>query len=172
MKVLCAWCKKEIGDNPNQDEGSNFEITHGICEPCSDYFFSDRPHTIDKFLNQLKAPVLMVNPKGEVVLANKTALQLLDKDLESVGGLKGGDVMECAYAKLPEGCGNTEHCAACTIRNNVMATFKTGKCLRRVPAFLNRYNRNSVHKIRFLISTERLGVVVLLRIDEVEEGGL
>ena len=78
--------------------------------------------------------------------------------------------MECAYAKLPEGCGNTKHCVACTIRNNVMATFETGRSLRQVPAFLNRIERYGVHQIRFLISTERVEEVVLLRIDEVVEG--
>lgn len=170
MKVICAWCKKKIGDKPDQSEASNFEITHGICGPCKDHFFGDQTHTLEKFLNQLGAPVLMVNSQGEVVLANNQALQFLDKDLASVRGFKGGDAMECAYAKLPQGCGNTKHCVACTIRKNVMATLKTGKSLRRVPAFLNRLERHSVHQIRFLISTKRVDEVVLLRIDEVIEG--
>jgi hypothetical protein len=154
---------------PDQAGGADFAVSHGICKACKDYFFSGESHTLDKFLNQLEAPVLMVNRQGEVELANDRALQFLGKDLESVRGGKGGDVMECAYAKLPEGCGNTKHCVACTIRNNVMATFETGKSLERVPAFLNRLNRHTVYKIRFLISTERLGDVVLLRIDEVIE---
>ena len=167
MKVVCAWCKKEMGDASSPDEGSNSEITHGICAACKDYFFSDQARTLDRFLNQLDAPVLMVNPQGEVMLANDQALQFLGKDLKAVSGYKGGDVMECAYARLPEGCGNTRHCVACTIRNNVMETFNTGKSLRRVPAFLNRAGRHSIHRIKFLISTERVNDVVLLRIDEV-----
>lgn len=170
MKIICAWCEKEIGNKLDQAEASNFEISHGICGSCKDYFFSDQARTLDQFLNQLDAPVLMVNPQGEVVLANNQALQFLGKDLASVQGFMGGDVMECVYAKLPEGCGDTQHCVACTIRDNVMATFKTGKSLRRVPAFLNRLKRHSVHQIRFLVSTERVDEVVLLRIDEVIEG--
>jgi PAS domain-containing protein len=167
MKVVCAWCRKEIGDAPSPDEDARYEITHGICQACKDYFFSDQARTLDRFLNQLDAPVLMVNPQGEVVLANQQALQFLGKDLETVSGFKGGDVMECAYAKLPEGCGNTRHCVACTIRKSVMETFDTGKSLRQVPAFLNRLDRQSIHRIKFLISTERVNDVVLLRIDEV-----
>jgi hypothetical protein len=50
-----------------------------------------------------------------------------------------------------------------------METFATGKCLRRVPAFLNRQGRDSIHEIRFLISTEKVDDVVLLRIDEIME---
>jgi hypothetical protein len=167
MKIICAWCTKEIGEKPDQHENLNSEITHGICRPCKNYFLSDEDRTLDKFLNQLNAPVLMVNPQGEVALANDQALQLLDKDLGLVKGFKGGDVMECAYAKLPQGCGHTKHCVACTIRNNVMKTHETGRSLKQVPAFLNRLDRHSVHTIKFLISTERLDDVVLLRIDEV-----
>jgi PAS domain-containing protein len=167
MKVICAWCRKEMGETPHQDEDARFEITHGICQACKDYFFSNQERTLDRFLNQLDAPVLMVNPQGEVMLANDQALQFLGKDLQAVSGYKGGDVMECAYARLPGGCGNTRHCVACTIRNSVMETFDTGKSLNQVPAFLNRLDRHAVHRIKFLISTERVDEVVLLRIDEV-----
>lgn len=155
---------------PGHEAISGFEVTHGICESCKDYFFADKRLTLDGVLNRLEAPVLMVNAQGEVLLVNDKALQLLDKDLESVSGFMGGDVMECAYARLPGGCGNTVHCAACTIRINVARTFETGKGLKQVPAYLNRQNRDSVHEIRFLISTEKVDDVVLLRIDEVWEG--
>jgi hypothetical protein len=111
----------------------------------------------------------MVNSQGEVVLANDKALQLLQKDLATVSGFRGGDVMECAYARLPEGCGNTVHCTACAIRRTVMETFKTGICSQQVPAYLNRLSHRSVHKIKFLISTEKVDDIVLLRIDEVVE---
>lgn len=167
MIVVCAWCGQKIGDKSDQDGSSSYEITHGICPSCKEQLFMDQQRTLDRFLNQLEEPVLMINPLGEVVLANNTALQLLGKNLEDVSGFKGGDVMECVYARLPEGCGNTRHCVACTIRQNVMETFKTGKSLRQVPAFLNRKTRNSVHTIRFLISTEKVKDIVLLRIDEV-----
>jgi hypothetical protein len=167
MQVICAWCQKDLGYKPDDEETANFEITHGICDSCSAYFFSDQPHTLDSFLNQLPAPILMVNGEGTVVSANDQLLQFLGKDMAAVRGLKGGDVMECVYARLPEGCGNTRHCVACTIRNNVMATFETGQSLKRVPAFLNRVDRQSVHKMEFLISTEKVGETVLLRIDEV-----
>jgi len=169
MRAVCAWCNKELGDSADQGGASDYVVSHGICKACKEYFFSEESRTLDKFLNHLEAPVLMINPEGEVVLANELALRFLGKDLESVKGGKGGEVMECAYSKLPEGCGNTKHCIACTIRNNVMETFETGKSLGRVPAFLNRLDRHTVHKTRFLISTERVGNVVMLRIDEVIE---
>lgn len=167
MIIVCAWCGQKIGDKPDQDGGSSDEITHGICPSCKEQLFSDRQRTLDNFLNTLDEPVLVINPQGEVELANNSALKFLGKKLEAVSGFKGGDVMECVYARLPEGCGNTSHCVACTIRHNVMETFRTGQSLRQVPAFLKRDTRNSIHTINFLISTEKVGDVVLLRIDEV-----
>lgn len=169
MKVVCAWCKQEIRTVADAGSLENHEITHGICQNCQEYFFEDEEKTLDKFLNRLEAPVLMVDEEGLVVLANDQALAMLGKPLAAVKGFKGGDVMECAYARLPEGCGHTVHCAACTIRVNVMETMATGQSLRHVPAYLNRLDNHRVHKIKFLISTEKLGNVVLLRIDEAAE---
>jgi len=76
-------------------------------------------------------------------------------------------VFECANAKLPEGCGNTIHCSGCTIRRNVMDTQETGRRHFRVPAYLNQGNPESYQQIRFLISTEKVEGIVLLRIEEV-----
>jgi len=168
MKVICAWCNKEIGVSPDQDEALDYEVTHGICQSCKEYYLSNRSLTLDQLLNRLEAPVLMVNPAGEVVLANDQALQLLGKEQDQVSGFRGGEVMECAYARLPGGCGTTIHCKACTIRINVMKTFTTGKSLRRVPAYLNRENGGAIQKVELLISTEKVDEVVLLRIDEVK----
>ncbi|MBN2104037.1 hypothetical protein JW835_08370 [bacterium] len=79
----------------------------------------------------------------------------------------GGDAMECVYARLPGGCGNTIHCKTCTIRNSVTETFNTGKSLRKVPAYLDQMQDESVKEIKFLISTEMVNDIVLLRIDEI-----
>lgn len=167
MKKICAWCKKEIEEITDPNTSTNFEITHGICRSCKDYFFNNRATKMDKFLNQLDAPVLMVNPQGEVLLANNQALQFLDKDLAVVKDLRVGDVMECAYARLPGGCGGTRHCIACTIRNSIKLTHETGKSLNHVPAFLNHLDGQTAQSFEYLISTEKVAEVVLLRIDEV-----
>jgi hypothetical protein len=93
---------------------------------------------------------------------------MLGKGSPEIEGHKGGDVFECAYARLPEGCGNTIHCSGCTIRRTVMETHKTGKSSLRVPATLNRNDPEDPDKITLLISTEKIADVVLLRIDAVD----
>ena len=110
--------------------------------------------------------------EGSVAYANPAACTVLGKSLGQIQGFQGGEVFECEYARLPEGCGNTMHCSACTIRNTVMATVKTGKPNRLVPAFLSQDFGDGSRRIDFLISTEKKGGVVFLKIDEMNEASL
>jgi hypothetical protein len=48
-----------------------------------------------------------------------------------------------------------------------MDTFRSGKSHLRTPAYLNRGNPDDFEKIDFLISTEKVKGVVMLRIDKV-----
>jgi hypothetical protein len=169
MKVICAWCHQELRADPKNAGKSESEISHGICPSCSDYFLSGKRPTLDKFLDRLAVPVLVVDAQGVILLANQYALDVLGKDLNKVQGYKGGDAMECGYARLPGGCGRTEHCKACTIRNSVMETFGTGQSLQRVTAYLNRRADDGTVKIRFLISTQKVDDTVFLRIDQVSQ---
>jgi hypothetical protein len=169
MKRVCAWCKKELG---RLDSQTSFEIriTHGICEKCRDNLLFQMGVELGVFLDSLKLPVVVVNREGTIVTGNDQARTLLRKGLPEIEGYKGGEVFECAYALLPEGCGNTMHCSGCTIRRAVMETYGTGKSLLKVPATLYRNTREDPEKTKLLISTERLADLVLLRIDEMEAG--
>jgi hypothetical protein len=63
-------------------------------------------------------------------------------------GLLGGELMECRYARLSEGCGNTIHCSTCTIRQTVNNARESKSDLLGVPAWLDR----DALRIHFLIS--------------------
>jgi len=123
---------------------------------------------LEEFLNSLKLPVLVVNGTGVIVTGNDYARKLLRKGPVEIEGYRGGEVFECAYARLPEGCGNTMHCSGCTIRRTVMETHGTGKSFLRVPATLNTGAPQKPAGIELLISTEKIAELVLLRIDEME----
>ncbi len=166
MRRVCAWCgaAMEEGQDP-----SDPVITHGICPTCSEHFFGelDSP-SLGRFLDQLAAPVLLVDGAGVVRSANRLAQHLLGKNLPQIQGFRGGDVLECAYAQLPGGCGETEHCLGCAIRATVMETFATGEPRDRVPAVQEIRTAAGVDKVRFRITTEKAGATVLLRLDEME----
>ena len=167
MKRVCAWCKKELGRVDSQASFDNV-ITHGICEICRDNLLFQMGVELGEFLDSLKLPVVVVDRGGTIVTGNDQARALLRKGLPEIEGYKGGEVFECAYARLPDGCGNTMHCSGCTIRRTVMETHGTGRSLLRVPATLNRNTPEDPEKIKLLISTERFADLILLRIDEMQ----
>lgn len=167
MKRVCAWCNKELGSVHSPEHSGNV-ITHGICGNCRGNISFQMGVELGAFLDSLKPPIVVVDQEGAVVTGNDKVREVLQKELPQIEGYRGGDVFECAYARLPEGCGKTVHCSGCTIRRAVMETHETGMSFLRVPATLKRYAPQDPIDIKLLISTERLGDVVLLRIDEME----
>ena len=165
MKRKCAWCNQEIGQKESIHK-SEAAITHGICEECTKKVLLELGEDLSDFLDSLKAPIVLVDKMGTIKTANKQAQTFFEKDLSQIEGFKGGEVFECMYAELPEGCGNTIHCSGCTIRNTVMDTFQTGKCNINIPAYLNTKTSDDYTKIAYFISTERVAGIVLLRIDK------
>ena len=142
-------------------------ITHGMCEECANKIFTEIGIKSESFLDDLAAPVLVVDKTGRVVSGNRLASVLLQKDLRDMKRFNMGDVFECGHANLPEGCGKTVHCDVCTIRNSVMDTFLSGESKLEVKAFLNGGNQDDYKKTDLLISTEKVNGVVLLRIDNI-----
>jgi hypothetical protein len=165
MKRVCAWCRKKLGRIDSQAYSENV-ITHGVCESCRDHLLFQMGVELGVFIDSLKLPVVVADRGGTIVAGNDQARSLLQKGLEEIEGYKGGEVFECAYARLPDGCGKTVHCSGCTIRKTVMETFSTGRSRLRVPATLFRKTREDQENIKLLISTEKMGDLVLLRIDE------
>ena len=164
MKRMCAWCGRNMGTTPSSS-GPETIITHVIYESCAARFFDEMAADLMTFLDRLSEPVVMVDPAGIVKTANRHAHALLQKDLPKIAGRASVDVGECVHAKLPEGCGNTVHCRECTIRNTVMDTFQSGRCHLNTPARLNNGTLDATNHIDLLISTEKVGDIVLLRID-------
>jgi hypothetical protein len=166
MKRICAWCGEDLGEAESGQQ-EQWVITHGICRNCAYHLFAQTGMPLLEYLDGLGVSIVVVDAQGVVQTANEPARALLQKDLPEIEGYKGGDVFECQYAKLPEGCGHTVHCSGCAIRRTVMSTFHTGQNRSRVPACLNREASDGIHETQFLISTEKVGDVVLLRIDAV-----
>lgn len=169
MKKVCAWCRRTLDgeDVVGGDFESRGVVSHGICEPCAVTLFDHPKQELRSFLDNIAAPVVVVDRDGVVQTANGDARQMLGKDLPQIEGLLGGDVFECAYATLPGGCGNTEHCTACTVRRAVMSTLQSGEPVVRHPVRIIHGSTDEPRRQEMRISTERVGEVVLLRIDDV-----
>lgn len=161
MKVFCAWCRKELSTGAPADA----PVSHGICASCAKRFFAHRKVPLGTFLDRLDGPVFLVDDDGRIRAANRAAGALAGEEPAAVEGKLGGDALECRHAREPGGCGHTAHCRSCTIRLCVTETLTTGRGLVRVPAFPDLHDTKGERRPAWLISTERIGPSVLLRIE-------
>jgi PAS domain-containing protein len=164
MEKVCAWCKKSMGTV----EATAFAqdvITHGMCEECMLKMASGMTKSIDDFLDTLECPVLMLEEDNTFSTANQQACEILEKSREDLVGKKPGDVLECPHSKEPGGCGLQVHCKSCVIRQAVKRTYETGQACRDIPAIPDLQQFGSKKETKFLISTEKVGKMVLLRVE-------
>lgn len=167
MKIVCAWCKKDLGTVHSEQYNESI-ITHGICTECVDMAFAEmNMKRAAIFLDSLSEPVLVVDGDVAALMANSKAIEVLGKNLPQIKGFKGGNIIECIHAYEPGGCGRTIHCTGCAIRITVEDTYKTGKSHLRVPAYAEISVEGKPKTVGFLISTEKVKELVLLRIDKV-----
>ena len=113
-------------------------------------------------------PTLLVDGEGRVRTANPDALAMVGKNQVQVEDQLGGDVFECVNASLPGGCGMTELCSACTVRNTVTHTYLTGESQIGVPATLRVRKEGVTEEIFFDLTTEKVGDRVLVQVEQAE----
>jgi hypothetical protein len=168
MRRFCAWCQTPLDDGPREIQPGE-DVSHGICPECQACFFGEQETgTLEDLLDRLEIPVLVLDGNVRVQTANRKALQVLNADLPRLRSRFGGEVLECARARLPGGCGQTEHCPACAIRGSVESTYRTGVEHKDVVAEALLHGRPGPdHPVQYLISTRKIGDAVLLRIDRV-----
>lgn len=173
MKTICGWCGRAMAETA--EVGSDPEaVTHGICAECAAFFENNRGVGIREFIGQLGAPVLILDKDIRVEAMNLAAGAYVDLRLPEIEGLLVGDVMECAHARLPGGCGNAGVCVmGCALRRIVLETFATGKSAEGVEARQEIMTGQGLREMRFWFSTALADGRVLLRIDraEVVKGG-
>jgi hypothetical protein len=165
MKQVCIFCGCYLG-SVEATPGDPMPISHGLCSICLPTFLSSMGQPLTDFLDTLPGPIFVVDAECRVVGANTLGLQQVSKELTAIEGRLAGNAFECRNAKLPGGCGRTLHCKTCTIRRCVTKTAETGESCLRVPAFIDLADISKDMTVRFLISTEKVNDVVLLRIDD------
>ncbi|MBL7076765.1 MAG: hypothetical protein ISS31_04775 [Kiritimatiellae bacterium] len=166
MQKACVLCSREMG-RASRDAVRPGIDTRTLCLGCEQHFLAQCGVSLDRYLKGFSMPVVVVAPDGRIVLANNDACEMLHKTPLQIESRLGGDVFECEYARLPGGCGRTEHCKGCAIRMTVMDTMVTGKPHHAVRAHLNPHlpDRSQC----FLISTEKRGSIVFLGVEPVRD---
>ena len=165
MRRVCAWCGNQLNLEAG-DAGSGNPITHGICSDCSEELWRESGGVpLKEFLNALSVPTFLVDGSGRVETANAAGLGMVEKTEAEVADHLGGEVFDCVNAELPGGCGQTEFCPACTVRNTVTATHRTGKSHHRVPATLTIRRGQKMMEMSFVLSTEKVGERVWVQVE-------
>lgn len=165
MHRICASCSLHLGEIPGTAHAPD-AVSHGLCEGCAHHFMAQVGLPMDEYLEGFDVPIAVVASDSTVSYANGAAQGMLGKSLPQIAGFRGGEVFECEHARLPEGCGATVHCSGCVIRRTVMDTVATGRSHRGVPAHLQQAEDVGGNRLLLSITTEKVGGVVCLRIDE------
>lgn len=168
MRTVCGWCGCEMGEVPDERPGGG-GVSHGICESCAAFFENNRGVGIREFVEGLKAPVLIVDGDIRVELANGAARHWVDLKLVELEGLLVGDVLECAQARMPGGCGGAHICVlGCALRRCILETLATGRPMEGIEARQEVLTGKGLREMRLWFSTARADGRVLLRIDHAE----
>ncbi len=85
-----------------------------------------------QLINAIPAAIFVVDDDLRVKLLNQNATLLTCKREDEVLELKGGEVLGCINAgRTPEGCGKSDACATCVVRNSVSIALNGEKIYRR-----------------------------------------
>jgi PAS domain-containing protein len=167
MTTVCAWCDRVLVAGV-----VGGPVTHGICPACLAAVSPRKPWSLRELLENLSEPVLCLGGRGELLAANPAAERAIGRDLSAAMGILGGDLFECRFAGLPGGCGRTVHCAVCSVRRTVEDVAATGHAVADRRAWIERAAADgTVRRLDLLVSAEKVGEVVLLRIDRMGEAG-
>ena len=157
--IVCSWCDTTL----NTEEPSR--VSHGICPRCKDVFFGHlEPVSVKEYIEGFGFPIFLVNSNVELEQANEGACAFAGKEFSEIEGRLGGNVIECVYSKHPGGCGKTVHCEACTIRNSVTRTYRTGEPVVDAVSYQEVLTDDGPRKIPLRISTVKNANSVLLKI--------
>ncbi len=162
IRVKCGWCGEEIIEGVN--DGSLKDS--GLCDAC--FKMRDYYHVKVEELDQIiDYPVLIVDDNMVVKEANKPAVLLARKDVDTIKNSLCGNVLNCIYSEEEGGCGKTEHCMGCVIRNSTNETFSTGKPMENQKSFHYIRKNGDIVEMEITLSTKMMGDHVLLSINRV-----
>ena len=164
IRVVCCYCKKPVKTLPSESD----EVSHGVCDRCLPLMARELGQPMQEFLDELSAPVLVVQDNARVISANAAARKRLSKEQLEICGELAGDVIGCRHAREPGGCGRTRHCRSCAIRQCVTHTLKTGEACRK-KAYADIGIVTGDRRVRFLIETEKVNSFVRLTMYDIRE---
>jgi PAS domain-containing protein len=104
----------------------------------------------------MPVPVFLVDKDVSILEYNTAASGLLKSPKPEELGRRGGEVLGCIHAKeTPLGCGHSESCVDCVVRNSVAAASKSQTTSRK-PAQLDLVRRGKQTRVDVRVSCQPL----------------
>jgi len=128
---------------------------------------------IKSILNAIPLPIFIVDEDVRIFWSNQSAAPLLDMEPDLVFLRRCGEVFHCVHAvESAEGCGRTEFCKDCPIRNSVQQSIKGQRVVRKKNT-MRMVGKEQVVEINLLVTTAPFAYqgesLVLLILEDISE---
>ena len=109
---------------------------------------------LNTILDKIPFPIFLMDDDVKIHVYNLAAISLFDIELYRVNKVGCGDAFNCVYS-MPDGCGGSEACKECVIRNSARKSYGGSKVVRE-KADIQLVRGNKVEQIQMLVTTELL----------------
>jgi PAS domain-containing protein len=128
---------------------------------------------IESILNSIPLPIFVVDEDVRILWFNQSASPLLNLEPDLVLLKRCGEVFHCVHAvESSAGCGNTEFCKACPIRNSVQLSINGQRVLRQKHK-MRMVGKDRAVEINLLVTTAPFAYqdesLVLLILEDISE---
>jgi PAS domain-containing protein len=128
---------------------------------------------IESILDAIPLPIFVVDEDVRIFWSNQSAAPLLDGEPDLVFLRRCGDVFHCQHAlESTEGCGSTEFCKGCPIRNSVQQSMQGQRVVRKKNT-MRMVGKGQVLEVNLLVTTAPFAYqdesLVLLILEDISE---
>ena len=128
---------------------------------------------IESILDAIPLPIFVVDEDVRIFWSNQSAAPLLDREPDLVFLRRCGEVIHCQHAlESTDGCGRTEFCKDCPIRNSVQQSIQGQRVVRKKNT-MRMMGKDQVVEINLLVTTAPFAYqdesLVLLILEDISE---
>lgn len=165
MEKVCAWCNNSPKSIEIEENSLNNPF---ICSSCRQ-FLSMEQIPIEKIIENFNDPIVIIDPEHTVISSNTNASKLLDKFHLTPKNKtnKLGNLLRCPNAELEKGCGKTDQCSSCKIRQAIQDTLHFKQPEKKLKLDLitsDATQENHYKKTSITLSFQKAGAGLLIKI--------
>lgn len=114
----------------------------------------DNDDFLNTILDKIPFPIFLMDDDVRIHVYNLAAISLIDIELYRVNKVGCGDAFNCVYS-MPDGCGESEACKECVIRNSVRKSYG-GSGVVREKTNIQLVRGDKVEQNQMFVTTEPL----------------